>query len=139
MKIWAVPSSFFALLLIAVITLACGSSAPRVTQSLSITPLTADANDFPNGQVPYTATAYYSRQPSPVKGVQATWGACFQNTPTSNVTVSANGMAQCVAGASGTYTVWAFVLTDDRGCPNLVNACGGGGCQVTGTAALTCP
>ena len=129
------------LLLIAAIALACGSSSmsgSRAATALTITPATAEGMDFPGG-VPFSATASYSAPPSPVKGVRAVWGACYQNNPTSDISVSTSGMAHCGPGASGTYTVWAYVIANNRGCPEWVNSCGGGGCQVTGTAQLTCP
>jgi len=133
--------SFFLLIAAAVITLACGTSRLQgaLVQSLVISPASADAQNYPNGQVQFTATAYYETPPSPVKNVQATWGACYQNDPTSDISVSTNGLAHCGPGASGVYTVWAYVIANDRGCPEWVNSCGGGGCQVTGTAQLTCP
>jgi hypothetical protein len=74
-----------------------------------------------------------------VTPLTATWGACYQDSPTSGVFVSTNGLAQCAAGSVGTYTVWAYAPSGQTACPNIVNACGGGGCQVVGTAQLTCP
>jgi hypothetical protein len=131
---------FMGLILAAAITLACGSAASQaqIAQSLSISPLTADAQDYPNGQVQYTAMATYKNQPGQVK-VQPTWGACFQSNATNAVTVSSTGVAQCTAGASGIYTVWGYVMSGDQVCPASINACGSGGCRVTGTAALSCP
>lgn len=130
---------FILLIAIAVIALACGSSnAPRLAQSLTVTPVTADARSSPNGQVQFTATVSYNMKPSPVSPATATWGACFQNSSTNAVTVSTSGVAQC-AGASGTYTVWAYVMSGAQVCPLVLTACGNGGCQVTGTAELTCP
>lgn len=137
---WSLPLSFFLLLFAAVITVACGSNPVKhAVQSLAITPPTADARNFPDGQVQFEAAAYYDSQPSPVTGVQATWGACYQDAPTTAITVSPNGLAQCATGSSGTYNIWAFVTTSAPACPNYVTACGAGGCQITGTAKLTCP
>jgi len=131
----------FLLIVVAAITLACGSSSSmtRGAQSLTVAPATADASQYPNGQVPFLATAYYNSPPSPVQGVSATWGACYQNVPTTDVVVNSSGVARCAAAASGTYTVWAYVVNGDQACPAFETACGGGGCQVTGTAQLTCP
>jgi len=131
---------FFALLAIA-ITLACGSS-PRVLQSVSLSPPTADAQDSP---VQFTATGYFNDQPSSVTLSAANWGACYQNQRTTAVSVSAEGVAQCAVGAGGTYTVWAWAESAADSCGGNngevpANPCGGaGGCQVTGTAQLTCP
>lgn len=127
------------LIVLAVIALACGSSTPRLAQSLTVTPATADASTYPNGQVPFIATAYYNTKPSPVTPATAVWGACRDSVATNDVTVSADGVAKCAAGASGTYMIWAFVMSGAQVCPAFATACGGGGCQVTATAQITCP
>lgn len=133
------PHVFISLLLIAAaITLACGSgSSPGshggLLESVTLSPATAD------GQAQFTATGYYNEPPSPVTPLTVTWGVCYQNAPTTEVSVSNAGFAQCASSASGTYTVWGYAMSGAPVCPLIVNACGGGGCQVTGTAQLTCP
>ena len=122
------------------ITLACGSS-PRILQSATLSPPTADAQSSP---VQFTATGYFNQQPSPVKLLTANWGACDQNQRTTAVSVSPDGLARCAAGAVGTYTVWAVAERGGDSCGPAgtvpANPCGGAGeCQVTGTAQLTCP
>ena len=144
MKNYGLPSFFFLVVLAIAITLACGSpAAPGNTtgllESVSINPATADAQNYPMGLVQFTATGYYTTPPLKVTPLKATWGACYQGNPTSGVSVSPKGLAQCSAGAVGTYTVWAFAPSNAGVCPAFVTACGGGGCQVTGTAQLTCP
>jgi hypothetical protein len=145
MRKYGLPVFFLAILAIA-ITLACGSS-PRILQSVSLSPPAADAHGSP---VQFTATGYFNKQPSPVKLTTANWGACYQNPPappqpTTAVSVSADGLAQCAAGAAGTYTVWAWAESAADSCGGNngevpANPCGGAGeCQVTGTAQLTCP
>lgn len=57
---------FFSLLILAAaITLACASSLQPLSQhlleSVSVSPATADAKDYPDGQVPFTATGYFNR------------------------------------------------------------------------------
>jgi hypothetical protein len=141
MRNFGVPF-FFLLLLAAVITLACGSSPSHIPQSVTVSPTSADAQDFPQGQVQFIATAYYNTMPSPVESVSATWGACAQTgIDNSGVSVSTSGLAQCVAGSAGQYTVFAFVPD-----PNFKGICGseglpcGGSCGgAVGTAKLTCP
>jgi hypothetical protein len=133
-------SVFFLAILAIAITQACGSS-PRILQSVSLSPPTADAQGSP---VQFTATGYFNEQPSPMKLLTANWGACYQNQATAAVSVSASGVAQCAAGAVGTYTVWAWAERGGDSCGPAgtipVNPCGGAGeCQVTGTAQLTCP
>jgi hypothetical protein len=131
--------SFLLLMLAAAITLACGSSHTRMLQSVTISPTTADAQDYPNGQVPFTATAIYNTSPNQVTPFDAIWGACFQDGVTTAVSVSTTGVAQCAASASGNYTIWAFGVNKGDAVCNVVNACGGGCGRVTGTAQLTCP
>ena len=124
----------------AAITLACGSSSPRSLQSVSLAPAAANAQDYPNGQVPFTAAGNYTRPPSPVAPISATWGACTTDgAATTAVTVSSNGVAQCSSGSVGTYQVWAYDMNAIGATCNVINACGGGCGRVTGTAQLTCP
>lgn len=129
-----------AIVLAASLNLACGgnpSDQPtRSIQSITISPTAVDAQTYPGGQVQFTATGYYNTQPSPVTPLAATWGVCQQNTPTSAVTITANGLAQCTSQAIGTYTVFAYDFPNPS-CLALT-ACGGG-CTVEGTAQLTCP
>jgi len=103
-------------------------------QSVALSPTTADAQNYPNGKVQFSAVGYYEGKSSPTPLTPTSWGVCQQNAPTTAVTVSNNGVAQCAQGASGTFTVFGSVPT----MCNAITACGGG-CQVTGTAQLTCP
>ena len=138
-------SVFFLGILAIAVTLACGSSPPAyMLQSISLSPPTAEALGSP---VQFTATGYFNQQPSPEKLTAPAWGACNPKQPyppTTAVSVSADGLAQCAAGAVGTYTVWAVAQRGGDSCGAAgsvpVNPCGGAGqCQVTGTAQLTCP
>jgi hypothetical protein len=136
------PRLVFSLLLgLAAIALACGtsaSSASRIPQSVSVNPPSATAPA--SGAFQFTATGYFSTPPSPVTPLTATWGACsVDGSTTTAVTVSNTGLAQCVSGASGTYTVWAFVQNTNGATCNVMTACGGDCGRVTGTAQLTCP
>src|ERR1700686_141993 len=97
------------LILAAAITLACGSSpsADRLLQSVTVAPATADAQDYPNGQVPFTATGFYTAKPTPVTPLTTSWSACYQGATTTGVSIDPNtGVAQCAAGSAGTYTVF---------------------------------
>jgi hypothetical protein len=141
---FGLPFFFFLLVLATAIALACGSGAAPINptgilNSITISPATEDAQTYPDGQVPFIATGYYSTPPSPMTPLPATWGACYQDIPTSGVSVGTKGLAQCAAGSVGTYTVWAYAPSGQTVCPAFLNACGGGGCQVAGTAQLTCP
>lgn len=135
------PLLFLFLLVLAAGTmLACGSSsATHSLQSVAISPATADAQGYPNGQVPFTATGMYNTKPSPVTPISVEWGACdLKGNATTAVSVSSAGVAQC-AGAAGTYTVWGFGSNPSGGTCTAINACGGGCGRITGTAQLTCP
>jgi hypothetical protein len=133
------PLFLFALAAGAVLALSCGSSTAisgliRQPQSITLSPATADAQNYPNGQVQFIVTAHYNTAPDTITPASATWGACYQNAPSTAVSVSNEGLAQCANGASGRYTIFAFDMTN---C-NVITACGGG-CTVVGTAQLTCP
>lgn len=144
MRSSAVLFVFVLLILAAAITLACGSSSSgnttAVLESISINPQSADAEKFPNGEVQFVATGYYSAPPSPITplNARAGWGVCFQNAPTTAVSVSSNGLAHCAADASGTYSVFASDFPNPSLACNVIGACGGG-CVVSGYAQLTCP
>jgi len=137
-----VTLSALALGVAALLTLSCGSSANsdpnHVLQSITLNPATADAQDYPNGQVQFTATGYYNSAPNPVTPLTAAWGTCYQSAPTSEVTVSSAGVAQCASGAAGTYTVFADDVSGSGANCTAITACGGG-CQISGSAQLTCP
>jgi hypothetical protein len=118
--------------------LACGSSnSNRVLQSMTITPTTADARDFSNGQVQFTATGNFSKPPSPaqvtfVAPYSGQWS--FADANSANIaTISSNGLAQCISGASGTATVLATASANSGvGMENTSVA-------RTASATLTCP
>lgn len=130
--------SFFVLILAASFASSCGASERQgQLQAITLSPATADAQDYPNG-VPFTATGYYIHPSYTVTPQPATWGTCYQGAPTTEVTVATTGTAQCASGATGSYTVFAYD-TPYPSCENPVNACGSGGCNVVGTAQLTCP
>ena len=104
--------------LAASIGLACGSSNPTVNSqrqalSVSVTPATASAPA--EGQVQFTATGTYNTAPTVVTPLQATWVALGpSNAHTTEVTINTNGLAQCSAAASVSYTVGAWVVLNIR-------------------------
>jgi hypothetical protein len=129
------------LALVASIGLACGSGSYKI-QSITVSPAAADAQNYPNGQVPFVATGYYNSTPATVTPLQANWGAALGSLPADGVVaVDSNGMAQCTPGASGTYTIGAWINLPVKGtppCPSF--AFGAASCNyVLGTAKLTCP
>lgn len=129
------------LLLLALATIAFTSSSTsetRIAQSVTVSPASATAPA--SGAYQFSATGYFSAPPSPVSPLTATWGACsLDGSATTAVKVSSKGLAQCASGASGTYTVWAFVQNTNKPTCNLITACGRGCGRITGTAKFTCP
>jgi hypothetical protein len=144
----------FLLVSAAAISLACGSSpkpfqvsgcVPAVTspstnatgtlESISLCPATADAQNYPNGEVQFIPGGTYNTEPKYVSPLKTYgWGSCQGGVPTDDVVVSQTGVAKCAAGASGVYSVYTSVATQ---C-NVVGPCGTG-CMVSGYAQLTCP
>jgi hypothetical protein len=122
--------SFLALVLAASFALSCGSGQGQL-QSITLSPAAADA------QQQFTATGSYVHPSHTVTPQPASWGACQQNVPTTEVSVTQGGMAQCASGATGTYDVFAFV-TVNQVCSLPQDQCGDG-CTVVGKAQLTCP
>jgi hypothetical protein len=139
------PHFLFSLFVLAAITLACGGSS-HTLQSVTVSPATADARDYANGQVQFVATGYYDSAPSPVKPLTTIWGACYQGTATAGETIytpaidQSTGVAQCTAQTTpGTYTIFTENPRSDAGANCSLSTSCGGGCFVTGTAQLTCP
>ena len=129
-----------ALVLLACFALACGtkSQGQDPLQSITLSPAKADAKDYPSGQVQFVATGNYVNPTRTVTPLTAMWGTCYQGASTTEVSVTADGVAHCTAGAVGTYTIWANdPPLPGAGCLALT-ACGGG-CFVVGSAPLTCP
>jgi len=132
------PASLLTLLIVVVFTLlACGGgSLSHQLVSVSISPQTATASDFPNSMVQFTATGTFNRAPSPQTLNQAIWEVVVPSDfPTSDVaTVDANGVAQCKTGFAGTVTIKGGGMV----CPS--NPMMGIPCQpIFGSAQLTCP
>jgi hypothetical protein len=129
-----------ALVLAASFALSCGAKSQNQDplQSITLSPAVADAQDYPNGQVQFIATGNYIDPSRTVTPLSATWGTCHQEASTSEISVTAGGVAQCAPGAVGTYTVWANDPPLSGVACLAITACGGG-CFVAGTAQLTCP
>jgi hypothetical protein len=136
----------------ACLTLACGTtrSGQHLIQSLTLSPASADAQNYPGGKVAFVATGDYSTAPTTVTPLTANWGAesvqiwngvVTYGSANGAVSVDANGVAQCASSASGTYAVVAWVIQD----PTLQGGCASGNsigepCNaVQGIAQLTCP
>src|SRR5208283_1203370 len=97
--------------LIVLIGTSCGGGS-RQLQSIAVTPPNADARTFSGGMVQFSAVGTYSGgSPShgPVTPIQwcasSTAGVCNAGVNTPDVTINQNGMAQCAAGAAGTWII----------------------------------
>jgi len=117
------------------LVLGCGNN--RLT-SVNVSPAVADARNFPNGQVQFTASATYSGSSHPVTVNNLSWcvgsssGRCNGNIA-SAATVNSNGVAQCLSGESGTV----MVIAGTGGVMTMPDT--GHQFTVFGTAQLTCP
>ena len=143
MKRVLIATSVFALVLAGLfVALSCGGgqSQSQLT-SVAVNPPTADAQNYPNGEVPFVATGYYVDPDHTVTPLTtAWWTACSGNGPTTDIVLNQSGTAQCASGARGTYSITATAPTTARECP-AITSCGVvvGGCVVNGIAQLTCP
>ena len=134
------------LLLALLASLSCGSGN-RKLQSVTLDPPAADARDFPNGQVQFSATGTFSQPPSPAlltsndvswcvgpqtNVMNPTAGVCVGNV-VPFATVDQNGLARCNASSQGTVYILAGTpmvsVMPDQG--SLL--------KVFGSAQLTCP
>jgi hypothetical protein len=124
-----------------ILSCGAGSQGQDPLQSITLSPAAADAQNYPNGQVQFIASGYYSNPSRTVTPLSATWGTCYQFAPTSAISVTSTGLAQCASGAVGTFSVWANdpmpLAPGVYSCP-ASTACGGG-CTIQATAQLTCP
>jgi len=136
------PQLFSFLLLVAgAIMLACGSS-PHMLQSVTLSPASADAKNYSDGEVQFSATGIFATTPSPVTSLPVTWNTCDVNGE-AEISVSATGAARCNSGAVGTFVVEA-TGTQNLGAAQClaIMACGSTGqdCEgVHAVAQLTCP
>ena len=133
--------TFLAVLCGAAVVLAgCGGSpmSSHALKAIPVSPATADGSGS-GGTVQFTATGHWSSAPMVTTPFSANWVVCQSNTPSSDVTVSGNGLATCGKAAKGVYDVnaWSFPIGQGFNC-NAITACGGG-CTVEGSAQLTCP
>jgi hypothetical protein len=116
--------------------LALGCGASRLT-SVTVNPAAADARDFSNGQVQFTAAGTFSGSSHPVPVRNVSWcigsnsGMCNGNIA-SAASILGNGVAQCVPTRTGIVTV----LAGTGGPMNPPDT--GHQFAVFGTAQLTC-
>jgi hypothetical protein len=130
----------------------CGGSATttgnktRQLQSLTVTPASADARNFPNGQVQFTAMGMFNMAPRTVMSPPVRWsiGNPFAAQPmpmsmsagmSPAASVDANGLAQC-NGFTGIATIQATAPAD----PSMpLSQMGMMTRTVAGMGQMTCP
>ncbi len=126
------------LLILVFLSSSCGSS--RELNSISVSPATADAQKFPNGQVQFTATGTFNMAPTTVTPLSVTWcpqATCGVGTPANvGITIDGNGLGQCEPTFSGTVTI---VAEAPRNPGAMIMPMSGMNGMVSGTAQITCP
>jgi hypothetical protein len=99
---------FLALPLI-VLTVGCGTSSPRMLQSVTANPATADAKNFPNGRVQFVPTGTYNKPPITVTPQPVT---AWSVNPSTIAVIDQNGIAACQNGQIGTAKIQVAVAGD---------------------------
>jgi hypothetical protein len=129
-----------ALLSAAVLGLAlngCGMNSMtqnRMLESMSVSPAIANAATSPGGKVQFKATGTFSQPPTPdVVTFVAPYSGSWSVSNLDIATISPSGLAQCVAGASGTVDVTAIASANSTTMPGAMSV------AVTAKAKLTCP
>ena len=106
----------------------CGAtnpSNPRVLTEITLSPATADAQSFPNGQVQFSAVGHFNTMPNIVNPFHpSSWLSTSGNV----ATVDQNGLAQCVPGATGMVQIQGIAPIGPGDAP-----------LTRGIATLTCP
>jgi hypothetical protein len=113
----------------------CGmnSMTNRVLQSINVSPAIGNAARSSDGKVQFKASGTFSKPPSPdavtfVAPYSGSWAVSNLRV----ATISQSGLAQCVAGASGTVNVIALASANSAP-PGAMSI------AVRGTAKLICP
>jgi hypothetical protein len=99
---------FLALPLV-VLTAGCSTSSPRMLQSVTASPATADAKNFPNGRVQFVPTGIYNKPPLTVTPQPVT---AWSTNPNTIAVIDQNGIAECQNGQVGTAKIQVAVAGD---------------------------
>jgi len=135
---FVVLSSF--LLVIAAVMLACGGLNHSLYKSVTVSPANADAKNYPNGQVQFTATG------TEINGTQVKPLASFWTSgppwvpvsadPLTGIQLDQTGLVSCGTAAPGSFMIVATVPIDPSVPVSKITATTP---QVSGAAVLTCP
>ncbi len=84
----------------------CGTSSnPRQLESVTL------ASSPTGGAVQFVATGHYNQNPLTVSPLSVLW-AVYLTGGQAGPTISQNGLAQCTAGAPGTFTILVWAPAD---------------------------
>jgi len=133
------PAAVLGVVLLGLALVSCSSVNPnsgRVLTAISVSPENADASQFPNGQVTFTATGQFSLPPlsAPVTFKSPYAGSFIVDNPggqtIANIVSTGTGTitVQCASGVTGTVNL-------------IASASANNGTQivVTGQGTLSCP
>jgi hypothetical protein len=115
-------------------------NANRTLMSMTVTPATANAENFMNGQVQFTATGTFSQPPSPAPVTfMAPFSGGWSVSNMDVATINQYGMAQCMH--TGMVTVTAQASTNSTSMSGAMSMSRGMSMStaVTATATLNCP
>ena len=124
-----------ALSLLSLVNSGCGSN--RQLRSITVTPATADGQNYPNSQVQFTATGAYN-DGSTNSSLSVRWSIDNPFAPPplpTGITLSSSGVGQC-SGFVGTVTIFATAPVDPS---TPISAMTMSTPNVSGSAQLTCP
>jgi hypothetical protein len=129
----------FLLVLVALATSCGGGTADPSKQlvAINITPASADAQNFPNGQVQFTAVGTFSDGTK--SAIQALWtlNGPFTETPVANISLTSSGLAHCVVGGFvGTSGLFATAPSNPALPISQMTMLTK---NISGTAQITCP
>lgn len=136
--------SWFAMALLAgLATIGCGASFfvssnnGRLLVFVSVNPSNADAVNFADGQVPFTANGTFNLSPTTINSMSnIIWTvdhpAFGEFADLGHASITPDGVAQCTPGFFGSVTVFATAAADPTQPISLSN-------QKVGTAQLLCP
>lgn len=110
-----IPRAFFlALIFSNIFVLGCARG--RRLQLITISPVSADAENYPHDQVRFVATGVFNRAPLAITPLPVTWKNGFAlNAPGNNgISIDGKGVAHCNPGFEGAASVMAFAPADPR-------------------------
>ncbi len=99
----------FLVLPFAFLTSSCGTNAPRMLESVTASPSTADAKNFSNGHVHFIPTGIYNQPPTRVTPLPVT---AWSTYPNNIVSIDQNGIATCLPGKVGIVKIKIAVAGD---------------------------